>query len=54
MLKEKKNSNAPAEGERPHQTKITFGVMSAVITNLELITGLDAFFFPLKACNGAP
>ena len=53
MLTGKQNLNAPSDDKRPYQTKITFGVTSAVITNLALITGLNTLTHPKSGIIGS-
>jgi VIT1/CCC1 family predicted Fe2+/Mn2+ transporter len=50
---EKNNSGIPDEGSRSYQTKIAFGVTSAVITSLALITGLDTLTHPKSGIIGS-
>ena len=49
---ENKNSDIN-EVARPYQTKVSFGVTSAVITSLALITGLDSIAHPKSGIIGS-
>ena len=49
---EDKNSDINAVA-RPYQTKVSFGVTSAVITSLALITGLDSVAHPKSSIIGS-
>ncbi|MCX5785490.1 MAG: hypothetical protein NTX59_07360 [Elusimicrobia bacterium] len=50
---EKQNLNVSADNARPYQTKISFGITSAVITSLALITGLDTLTHPKSGIIGS-
>ena len=50
---EKQNLNTSSDHERPYQTKISFGITSAVITSLALITGLDTLTHPKSGIIGS-
>ena len=48
-------SNGPvaAYGDRPRQTRFSFGAVSAIITNLGIITGMDTLTHPKVGIIGA-
>ncbi len=47
------NEQAAAPAERPRQTRFSFGAVSAIITNLGIITGMDTLTHPKVGIIGA-
>ena len=47
------NGPAAAPGDRPRQTRFSFGAVSAIITNLGIVTGMDTLTHPKVGIIGA-
>ena len=47
------SNNSNSEASRPYQTKVSFGITSAVITSLALIAGLDTITNPKSGIIGS-
>ena len=52
-MKSETSDISGAETARPYQTKVSFGITSAVITSLALITGLDTITNPKSGIIGS-